>query len=192
MFTNRVVEGEIKKIITTGGNMAKNEYFARGSVYSMWSRAYGDNMVDVDSVPICNRAGCKKPLAVIETVFDTGKYFKVTTITETIAKALGVRAYLVFYKPIPDGTKVCKTCRHNNIQYDPVQHKVEFKVQRLVPSKSDLKPMSEQEWHENLVALQLEHDWDTGHIWKANEDGKFVAYGKNQDNLDSKGNLIKK
>jgi len=174
--------------------MARWEYFARGSVYSEWHRHCGENiaMIDIDSVPICHRKGCWKPLALVETVFDTGKYTKYTSVTQYMAKKLGIRAYLVYYKPIPDGTKVCQTCRHNHIDYNPTHHKVEFKVQRLVPSISDLKPMSEQEWKENLVALQLEHDWDHGHIWKPGEGGKFVGFGKKQDNLDSKGNLIKR
>lgn len=173
--------------------MARHNYFARGSVYSEWNRYCGENiaMIDIDSMPICYRKGCWMPLAVVETVFDTGNYKKYTSVTQYIAKKLGIRAYLLFYKPIPDDTKVCNM-KHNHINYDPSVHDISFKVQRLVPTMSELTPMSQQEWLDNLVALQLEHDWDVGHIWKPGEDGKFVGYGKKQDNKDSKGNLIKK
>jgi hypothetical protein len=130
-------------------------------------------MIDIDSVPICHRKGCWKPLAIIETVFDNGKYNKYTNVVENIAKGLNIRAYLVYYKPLGDSGSL------------------EFKIKRLVPDKSDLIPMSEQEWSDNLYALQLEHDWDHKHRWKPDEKGRFIGWGKNQDNLDSKGNIIK-
>jgi hypothetical protein len=96
-------------------------------------------------------------------VFDTGKYNKYTSVVEQIAKGLNIRAYLVYYKPI--GSTGSLT----------------FKVQRLAPVKSDLIAMSEEEWSNNLEALQLEHDWDANHRWKPDENGKFVGWGKNQE-----------
>jgi hypothetical protein len=156
--------------------MARWNFFNKGDHYSEWHRKITKPiaMIDIDSVPICHRKGCWKPLAIVETVFDTGKYNKYTNVVENMARGLNIRGYLVYYKPIGDTGSL------------------EFKVKRLVPDKSELTPMSEQEWSDNLEALQLEHDWDAGHVWKPNENGKFVGWGKNQDNLDSKGNLIKK
>ena len=163
--------------------MARWNYFNRGSIYSEWNRFIEDPiaMIDIDSVPICFRKGCWKPLAIIETVFDTGKYDKYTNVVESIAEGLKIPGFLVYYKPYPDDQR-----------FDPSTHTISFKVQRLKPFKSVLEGMTSEQWKEQLVALQLEHDYDHGHRWIPDPTGKFIGYGKNQDNKDSKGNLIKK
>jgi hypothetical protein len=80
-------------------------------------------------------------LAVIETVYDTGKnYHKYTTVVEYIAKGLNIPCFLLYYKPIPDTDSL------------------EFKVKRLYPLKTDLNPILEEEWYYEMLKLQIEHD----------------------------------
>ena len=68
-------------------------------LYSRWHRKYESiAMVDVDSVECCYNKGCWQPLALIETVYDTGNYVKYTNVTRWIAKSCHIPAYLVFYK----------------------------------------------------------------------------------------------
>ena len=90
---------------------------------------------------ICINKPCWKPLAVIETVYDTGKnYKKYTNVVEAIAQGLNIPCFLLYYKPIPDTDSL------------------EFKVQRLYPVKSGLNPILEEEWYYVMLDLQIQHD----------------------------------
>jgi hypothetical protein len=97
-------------------------------------------MIDIDSVEICSNKGCWQPLAIIENVYDVGKYNKYTTVVEFIAEKLGIPAYLVYYKPS-----------------DASQQSLEFKIMRLKPFKSVLEGVYEEDWLAELRSLQDEH-----------------------------------
>ena len=129
--------------------MARYNYFVGGfgDFYSEWHRNKCNDIayIDIDSVPICINKPCWKPLAVIETVYDTGKnYKKYTNVVEAIAPGLNIPCCLLYYKPIPDTDSL------------------EFKVQRLYPLKNGLKgtlePILEEEWYYVMLKLQIEHD----------------------------------
>jgi hypothetical protein len=129
--------------------MARYNYFVGGfgDYYSEWHRNKCNDIayIDIDSVPICINKPCWKPLAVIETVYDTGKnYKKYTNVVEAIAQGLNIPCFLLYYKPIPDTDSL------------------EFKVQRLYPLKNGLKgtlePILEEEWYYVMLKLQIEHD----------------------------------
>ncbi len=121
--------------------MARYNYFNSGDHYSEWHRIHeGIAMIDIDSVEICSNKGCWQPLAIIENVYDVGKYNKYTTVVEFIAEKLGIPAYLVYYKPI--GTS---------------QQSLEFKIMRLKPFKSVLEGVYEEDWLAELRSLQDEH-----------------------------------
>ena len=121
--------------------MARYNYFNSGDHYSEWHRIHeGIAMIDIDSVEICSNKGCWQPLAIIENVYDVGKYNKYTTVVEFIAEKLGIPAYLLYYKPI--GTS---------------QQSLEFKIMRLKPFKSVLEGVYEEDWLAELRSLQDEH-----------------------------------
>lgn len=121
--------------------MARYNYFNGGDHYSEWHRSNeGIGMIDIDSVEICTNKGCWQPLAIIETVFDVGKYNKYTNIVEFIAEKLGIPAYLVYYKP-------------SNADTDSL----EFKIMRLKPFKSQLEGVYEGDWLAELQGLQDQH-----------------------------------
>ncbi len=121
--------------------MARYNYFNSGDHYSEWHRIHeGIAMIDIDSVEICSNKGCWQPLAIIENVYDVGKYNKYTTVVEFIAEKLGIPAYLVYYKPI--GTS---------------QQSLEFKIMRLKSFKSVLEGVYEEDWLAELRSLQDEH-----------------------------------
>ena len=125
--------------------MARYNYFVGGfgDFYSEWHRNKCQEIayIDIDSVPICINKPCWQPLAVIETVYDTGRnYKKYTNVVEYIAKGLNIPCFLLYYKPIPSSDSL------------------EFKVQRLYPFKSDLNPILEEEWYYEMLKLQIEHD----------------------------------
>jgi len=121
--------------------MARWNYFNRGTKYSEWHRRHENiGMIDIDSVECCINKGCWQPLAIIETVYDIGKYYKTTTIVETIAKALNIPCFLVFYK---EGVGVGR---------------MEFKIQRLLPFKSDLEVVLEGDYVGVLRSLHEEHE----------------------------------
>ena len=108
-------------------------------LYSRWHRRFENiAMVDVDSVEICQNKGCWKPLALIETVYDTGNYVKYTNVTRWIALSCHIPAYLCFYKK----------CDHESL---------EFKVKRIDTPNEPLITMSEQEWVAVLQSLQDQH-----------------------------------
>jgi hypothetical protein len=121
--------------------MARYNYFNGGDHYSEWHRSNeGIGMIDIDSVEICTNKGCWQPLAIIETVFDVGKYNKYTNIVEFIAEKLGIPAYLVYYKPSDANTG-----------------SLEFKIMRLKPFKSQLEGVYEGDWLAELQGLQDQH-----------------------------------
>ena len=129
--------------------MARYNYFVGGfgDFYSEWHRNKCNDIayIDIDSVPICINKPCWKPLAVIETVYDTDKnYKKYTNVVEAIAQGLNIPCFLLYYKPIPDTDSL------------------EFKVQRLYPLKNGLKgtlePILEEEWYYVMLDLQIQHD----------------------------------
>jgi hypothetical protein len=122
--------------------LARYNYFNGGDHYSTWHRdkCEGIAYIDIDSVPICIHKGCWLPLAIIETVFDVGKYTKYTNVVESIARGLNIPCFLLYYKPIP--------------QTDSL----EFKVKRLYPIKSDLNAILEEDWYYELLKLQQAHD----------------------------------
>jgi hypothetical protein len=138
--------------------VARYNYFVGGfgDFYSEWHRNKCNDIayIDIDSVPICINKPCWKPLAVIETVYDTGKnYKKYTNVVEAIAQGLNIPCFLLYYKPIPDTDSL------------------EFKVQRLYPLKNGLKgtlePILEEEWYYVMLKLQIEHDKVCKHKVKA-------------------------
>jgi hypothetical protein len=125
--------------------VARYNYFVGGfgDFYSEWHRNKCSDIgyIDIDSVPICINKPCWKPLAVIETVYDTGKnYKKYTNVVEAIAQGLNIPCFLLYYKPIPDTDSL------------------EFKVQRLYPIKGGLNPILEEEWYYVMLDLQIQHD----------------------------------
>ena len=129
--------------------MARYNYFVGGfgDFYSEWHRNKCNDIayIDIDSVPICINKPCWKPLAVIETVYDTDKnYKKYTNVVEAIAQGLNIPCFLLYYKPIPDTDSL------------------EFKVQRLYPLKNGLKGtlehILEEEWYYVMLDLQIQHD----------------------------------
>jgi len=121
--------------------VARYNYFNGGDHYSEWHRQHENcAMIDIDSVEICLNKGCWQPLAIIETVYDVGKYNKYTNIVEFIAEKLGIPAYLVYYKPS-----------------DTVSWSLEFKIMRLKPFKSVLEGVYDGDWLAELQSLQDEH-----------------------------------
>ena len=129
--------------------MARYNYFVGGfgDYYSEWHRnkCEGIGYIDIDQVCICINKGCWQPLAIVETVYDTGKnYKKYTNVVEYIAKGLDIPCFLLYYKPIND----------NGV----VSGSLEFKVKRLYPVKSDLNPIPEEVWYNTMLQLQLQHN----------------------------------
>ena len=98
--------------------MARNNYYNQGDHYSEFHRQFdGLAMVDIDQVEICKK--CKKPLAVIETAYDTGQNFKSFIVTQLIAERLKVPGLVTLYQ-------VDKTS--NEI--------VNFRVKKIYPKES--------------------------------------------------------
>ena len=122
----------------SGDSMRYAKHFDK-DLYSRWHRKYERiAMVDVDSVECCYNKGCWQPLALIETVYDTGNYVKYTNVTRWIAKSCHIPAYLVFYKK-------------------STQDSLEFKVRRVDIPNAPLIAMSEGEWVSVLRSLQDQH-----------------------------------
>ena len=118
--------------------MARYNYFIGGfgDYYSEWFRnnISGAGYCDIDQVSICINKPCWQPLAIVETVYDTGKYNKYTTVVEYIAEKLGIPAYLVYYKPTAMDT-----------------NSLELKIMRLKPLKSVLEGSAEMQ--HNLLQI---------------------------------------
>jgi len=118
------------------------KYFSK-DLYSARHRDFdGIAMVDIDSVEICRNWGCWKPLAIIETVYDTGNYVKYTSVTEQIANELNLPAFLVFYKKGLGQGLFYKIRQLNRLSER---------------SKPRLKQVSEAVWVEYLRKLQRQH-----------------------------------
>tara|TARA_X000001382_G_scaffold71292_1_gene49663 strand:- start:627 stop:1010 length:384 start_codon:yes stop_codon:yes gene_type:complete len=108
-------------------------------LYSARHRDFdGIAMVDIDSVEICKNWGCWKPLAIVETVYDTGNYVKYTTVSEYIARELNIPCFLVFYKK-------------------GLGQGLFYKIKQIYPFKRRLRPVSERVWITYLRKLQAEH-----------------------------------
>ena len=124
------------------GSMRHAKHFHK-DLYSKWHRIFSDiAMVDVDSVECCQNKGCWKPLALIETVYDTGNYVKYTNVLYQLAETCNLPAYLVFYKP--------KDPNDDDLV-------MEFKVKRIYPFSDRLRTISEAVWVRYLRMLQSEH-----------------------------------
>ena len=125
--------------------MARYNYFIGGfgDYYSEWFRnnISGAGYCDIDQVSICINKPCWQPLAIVETVYDTGKYNKYTTVVEYLAEKLGIPAYLVYYKPTAMDT-----------------NSLELKIMRLKPLKSELEGVYEGDWAMEMIQLQEEHN----------------------------------
>ncbi len=108
-------------------------------LYSKRHRDFdGIAMVDVDSVEVCLNKGCWQPLALVETVCDTGNYVKYTTVTEYIANKLHIPAFLVFYQK-------------------GLGSSLFYKIRQISPFKSRLRDVSESVWVSYLRKLQRQH-----------------------------------
>ena len=121
-----------------GVNMRYAKHFDK-DLYSKWHRTFEKiAMIDIDSVEICQNKGCWQPLALIETVYDTGNYKKYTNSMRWLGKAANLPCFLVFYKKMTQGM-------------------LEFKVQRLSTLYEPLIAMSEEEWVAVLRDIQEQH-----------------------------------
>ena len=112
------------------------------NLYNRWHRRF-DNiaMVDIDQVECCQVKGCWQPLALVETAYDTGNYYKTTTITKWLGEKANIPVWLVFYKEAENMMPGSLT----------------FKVRQIYPIYSDLKAISEAEWVSYLRNLQHKH-----------------------------------
>lgn len=112
-------------------------------LYSKRHRDFdGIAMIDLDSVEVCLNKGCWKPLACVETVYDTGNYVKYTTVTEYIANKLHIPAFLVFYKKGLGQGLFYKIRQLNKLSER---------------SRPRLREVSEAVWIEYLRKLQRQH-----------------------------------
>ncbi|QOI68932.1 putative oxidoreductase [Pelagibacter phage Lederberg EXVC029P] len=117
--------------------MARYTYAFSNGVYNDWHRKYdGIAMIDIDSVECC--AKCYEPLAIIETCYDKGQAYKVTTLSKIIAKRLNIPCFLVFYKKLDNDT-------------------LTFRIKRIRSSQTDFKLMNEREWVDVLLSLHDHH-----------------------------------
>ena len=108
-------------------------------LYSKRHRDFdGIAFVDIDSIEVCLNKGCWKPLACVETVYDTGNYFKYTTVTEHVANGLNIPAFLVFYQK-------------------GLGSSLFYKIRQIAPFKSRLRTVSEYVWVSYLRKLQRQH-----------------------------------
>ena len=108
-------------------------------LYSKRHRDFdGIAMIDLDSVEVCLNKGCWKPLACVETVYDTGNYVKYTTVTEHVANGLNIPAFLVFYQK-------------------GLGSSLFYKIRQVAPFKSRLRSVSEYVWISYLRKLQRQH-----------------------------------
>jgi hypothetical protein len=108
-------------------------------LYSKRHRDFdGIAMVDIDSVEICKNFYCWSPLALVETVYDTGNYVKYTSVTEQIANGLNIPAFLVFYQK-------------------GLGSSLFYKIRQIAPFKSRLRSVSEWVWVSYLRKLQRQH-----------------------------------
>ena len=122
--------------------MARYNYFNIGDHFSEFHRKFdGLAGLDLDFIEICQK--CQEPLAMFETAVDKGQTYKTTTVTEKIAIACKVPAYLVFYTP---GSK------HDEV--------TQFRIKKLTPAESELRVMNPPEFIKMLKILQERHSND--------------------------------
>jgi len=117
--------------------MARYTYAFSNGLYNDFHRKYdGIAMIDIDSVECC--AYCYEPLAIIETCYDKGQKYKVTTLSKIIAKRLNIPCFLVFYKELDQDT-------------------LTFRIKRIRSSKTEFELMSEDDWVKVLRTLHDHH-----------------------------------
>ena len=122
--------------------MARLNYFNIGDHFSEFHRLFdGLAGVDLDFIEICKK--CQEPLAMFETAVDKGQTYKTTTVTEKVARACKVPAYLVFYTP--------------GLAHDEVK---QFRIRKLTPNEPDLRVMEPKEFIKLLRLLQERHSYD--------------------------------
>ena len=115
--------------------MARYTYAFSNGVYNDFHRKYdGIAMIDIDSVECC--AKCYEPLAIIETCYDKGQKYKVTTLSKIIAERLNIPCFLVFYKELTPTS-------------------LTFRIKRIKSRKTEFRLMSEDEW---VIILRSLHD----------------------------------
>lgn len=132
----------IKNMKGISETMRYAKHFSK-DLYSARHRDFdGIAMVDIDSVEICKNWGCWKPLAIVETVYDTGNYVKYTSVTEQIANELNLPAFLVFYKKGLGQGLFYKIRQLNKLSER---------------SRPRLREVSEGVWIEYLRKLQRQH-----------------------------------
>lgn len=120
--------------------MAREVKFFSRDLYSLRHRDHdGIASCDIDSVEICKNYPCYSPLAIIETVYDTGyNYNKMTYVVENIANGLNIPAFLVFYQK-------------------GLGNSLFYKIRQIAPFKSRLRSVSEYVWVSYLRKLQRQH-----------------------------------
>ena len=117
--------------------MARYTYAFSNGVYNDFHRKYdGIAMIDIDSVECC--AKCYEPLAIIETCYDKGQKYKVTTLSKIVAERLNIPCFLVFYK-------------------ERTPTSLEFRIKRIRSSKTEFQHMNEQQWVDVLLSLHDHH-----------------------------------
>ena len=122
--------------------MARYNYFNIGDHFSEFHRKFdGLAGLDLDFIEICQK--CQEPLAMFETAMDKGQSYKTTTVTEKIAKACKVPAFLVFYTP--------------GLAHDEIK---QFRIKKLVPTETELRVMNPPEFIKMLKILQERHSND--------------------------------
>ena len=117
--------------------MARYTYAFSNGIYNDWHRKYdGIAMIDIDSVECC--ANCYEPLAIIETCYDKGQKYKVTTLSKIVAERLNIPCFLVFYKESTPGS-------------------LNFRVKRIRSSRTEFERMNEDQWVKILRSLHDHH-----------------------------------
>lgn len=131
----------------------EERYGTRDLTYSAWHRQHSTkrflgleranllHMIDGDAIEY--DANSKRPLAIFETARNIGQ-FKSTTVTANIGRLAGIRAYVTLYtladEPNPANEKF--------------QDIASFRVRRLVPSSTDWRTMTPQEYANFLESLR--------------------------------------
>lgn len=132
------------EVIKARANSSNHERTGtRCTAYSTWHRTNaGLRMVDIDAVEIC--AHCQKPLAVIETARNGGRY-SITTkphqVTRYIARMLQVPGFVLFYDADAGGSTL-----------------VTVAIRQIAPEKSnDIQNITPDEWAQKLAQLHTAH-----------------------------------
>jgi hypothetical protein len=132
-------------------NMARNNYFNRGDLFSEFHRSIQDDtfkFLDLDAIFYnhCKRCNNKQILFIAETAYFKGNLFKSTDITRLMAKMMGVPAYLIFYHPVNANIKTTDA-QIKELGYDP---NLRLKVAKIDHLKSnygyEFKDYTAYEW----------------------------------------------